>query len=1337
MNQPSHSFMHSFIYSSFLHHDGSLFVDGVGTIENDDAALTTSMTMTSPTTDVVVRCCAVVGAPVTCLALFPARKLCLYNQGSFLVRTHTEGRGREQSTATPIIATAAIKTEAEPDCQAVANPEAEVEANAAALPTNEHDDDDDDDDDDDYEPDEVAAERDGAEGESRLLVFPEEDPGTVDSSIPQLHSGKEHHNTQSFGSRTGAAANNLYGVRWPLPTTTGLDGNDTHEDSDEKNDDSSSEVIKDNNTNDGRDDVLVFGGRRIAWVADALRHNRPMSLLPVVVVHKTASPSASDSTVVTAVNPQQRCWVLPDWICDCRWGQRDNNNQGTVLVGLAHRQVLICRVERVFVNECSNSNGMAFMRVTIVATIPGPSAGAAFAQALAFSPVGATPTYGVQVAAGSMLQDITVWSLPDGDTLDTPPSPHEPLHHQQSLRGHTGAIHSVRFDTTGRFLVSASDDRTVRLWRMRRDDLNDDNTSDRWEEAWVAWGHAARCWSAEFVGSRSGSRRPRFVVSTSEDGTARVWDVERGGALTVLRGHAPSQSVWRVATHGYHVATGAHDGSVALHNLRRHANSVGGDCTPDLLSLPMTDNKQDCSTRQVVVAMDFYRPTHNVCHTDATPAVGLMVATQCGSVLSFDTVTREWTAWPTYRAAAQESDGSEANPTSLSVHPSGNVVAIGTSFGSVELRLVQGGRSATTQATLVLPGYHNGTVKRLEWVGTTALLVFHVQLVVLWYFQDGAAEQGELPIVVRHLQIQLDSDGIPKCAALEDSQESLVMGDTRGNVSLVPLPAAGGESQLLAALAPSSVARRAHAKEHVNHVLWKGCCRVFSAGNNGCICELSIRGGCITLMLSISLSPFTGLERLWNCQDTLQSTVVGGYYGNAFALKHFDSEYEFLRIETGGRQRNFCIRLHSGDNGAVSAAYFAVLAVKKEGGHAIQLTCHSVPDLRIRPCWGGGSVTNRQGPAYCLGLKMHTETIYDVLVHDDPTTNSKWLVTCSEDCSTRIALVRHGSIVASKLLPLQASSARAVQMCNGHSPGNKFLVVGGAKRTLQFFAVGTSTDLSKNNLLVLAIESLGSLTDAANGLQDHRINAVAAMSVPLRGPGEQGYLVASGDSNGECYLYRVSGYVRQKRFSSRLVVRFDRPILSLAITRCLHRTLLLIGTSGGHLVMQDLSGSETDLFAQLSPKIDLCRPHSVGTNAISVRTMSSDDNGTGLIRVCTGGDDQSVYCCDVALSTSPVDSWPALMSATILSSALLANACESAARGLSWMGDGHVCVTGYDQRLLVYKLDYPRLHCRAQHDILIGDVNCLSAVQNKTPCDSYLVVVAGSGLELFSIKITF
>lgn len=140
------------------------------------------------------------------------------------------------------------------------------------------------------------------------------------------------------------------------------------------------------------------------------------------------------------------------------------------------------------------------------------------------------------MATGTFNGDIRIWSIANNE-----------YHYLRTLVGHSDWTWKVEFSPDGRFLVSCSEDQSVRVWEP--------NTGTclhiiREHESWVR--------SVAF--SPTGSS----FATASGDLTVRIWETGTGKCLRILRGHSQPPCSVAFSPDGNLFATGSYDLTIRL-----------------------------------------------------------------------------------------------------------------------------------------------------------------------------------------------------------------------------------------------------------------------------------------------------------------------------------------------------------------------------------------------------------------------------------------------------------------------------------------------------------------------------------------------------------------------------------------------------------------------------------------------------------------------------------------------------------------------------------------------------------------------------------------------------
>jgi len=157
------------------------------------------------------------------------------------------------------------------------------------------------------------------------------------------------------------------------------------------------------------------------------------------------------------------------------------------------------------------------------------------------SSVAITPD-GRWAVSGGGDRTVRLWDIETGETL-------------REFEGHEGWVRSVAISPEGKRVLSGGSDKTLRLW-----DLSTERASPgTGKEILKLEGHACPVSSVAF--SPDGKRA---LSGGGADGTVRLWNLERGEMVQVLRMPALFVTSVAVAPDGRRALSGSEDGAVRL-----------------------------------------------------------------------------------------------------------------------------------------------------------------------------------------------------------------------------------------------------------------------------------------------------------------------------------------------------------------------------------------------------------------------------------------------------------------------------------------------------------------------------------------------------------------------------------------------------------------------------------------------------------------------------------------------------------------------------------------------------------------------------------------------------
>lgn len=919
-----------------------------------------------------------------------------------------------------------------------------------------------------------------------------------------------------------------------------------------------------------------------------------------------------------------------------------------------------------------------------------------------------------------------------------------------------------------------------------------------WSLIWTGWGHSARVLDVSFAACPSSSHQEYgtypILVSAGEDCTARIWSpmMSDKEITQPLRGHRCG-SIWSVDVCQGIVITGGNDGCVKLYELKSRIKSderddVGlYDVPPDPPSIkkagtalaPKADeqlskteestNREESNTPkktkkkakpqadhvQSICGMEFYGSTGKV-HSK------LLIATKAGGLFSLDlasSVWKDYSCWSKHVVASSDYETSisinQKTGSCIGVHPSGKSAVIGTTEGWLVVSSICGSTSsygATTSCNQNIafqaPSYR--PVQAVSFIDDNSLLVFYARGSVIWFNFD----QSPTPIYI----LTLGTTGIPLSFAYDCRDKAMYIGDSRGSVAYFDLnkrnPVLDMEHRLVRVdeLKPESLLATVHGKEHVTGItILKSTGVIISVGNDGCMHQFrrDASTGQLQKLISIAVPNASGLRHIWNVPhpDGGERVIIGGFYGNDFVMLDSIHGYEFLRVDTGGRQRRQDLFFRF-SNSTASIRYpnifgMAILAGWKHGSNSIEFhSSHSFLSTLANLDTRGDADSSYS--SYSIGSPLHAD-INDICWIGDI------LLTGSNDCTVTLSKFDGTNFVSIADLPPHESCVRGV--CSSRHQGTclDLLVTCGGKLSMEFYLLDTSSSSSYHQMTGNNVSFLCSYRTLAKASIDHRMNAVRA--TPLFPREKQCHLVVGGDSDGNLHVCLISQCALPRRTVVGTILHGNgRPVLCLELLRFSGKILAIVGTTGGEVTIWVFPGSidisnagvgdkEVHVVLPTSPIFSYCA-HQTGVNDISAAIVDSPSpDGTSVV-VCTVGDDQSLSTCVLRFPDSSQDPDTPLMPISQLL-LITESASASALKAVQLVVDSsafnRIYTTGHDRQLTLWQLNISldEISVKCVSSSPLGtDGSCIDYVCRVQDDGSIheMIAVGGEGVEVQSFN---
>ncbi|KAG7392518.1 WD repeat-containing protein 6 [Phytophthora pseudosyringae] len=964
-------------------------------------------------------------------------------------------------------------------------------------------------------------------------------------------------------------------------------------------------------------------------------------------------------------------------------------------------------------------------------------------------------------ASGTVFQQILLWNPMEngGEETNTAIEPAQRLH------AHDGVLFKLTWSSDARSLASVSDDRTVQLWsnngtttveqlHLPRRSTRAELLTAEYTPVFRAWGHSARIWDVSFWA--------RGVVTASEDGLCKLWDLE-GNCAATLQGHM-GRHVWRAAVHPSlnMIASGGGDGAVKLWDITRQLMSSSG--APGASDLCKTVRVLITTTPAAVKRKKGAPSSHsvrNIVLSAVDNGKTAFVASEHGDVFRLDlsSLTTElfFAIPPTDDALVQTRTG---GLSTFAMDFSGRFLLLGEVTGRVCIVDASTGILLLSWSTQT-----NVRVMKLWWDQEDALFSSGANG-ILSEWKPTIAETSE---TLASPSITMDLVATFKIPAKSSTSSILVVdrlattrnivaGDGHGSVYMFhrSLNSRESDEQSKAVQPPALVLKGSHGRELVASLLLseenEGVHTVMlSGGQDGYICSYVLEEDARGVLTAVhvgreSIRGISTIKQLWWGEaltfdaKTKRDLMVFGFHAAQAVLHNFSAHYRVFNVECGGWRRPHALFTRAGELDSALPSHTFAFTPPATQKQQVDIKVHSTllnepnaadTSTRFSKCSLHDHHHGRMTTCVAFLGKMRLVTAAEdnsLILHrrhaygdQDKRTSFRW-----------------GSVASGIAHTTTVRALTTFQRKNPDGVDDHIILSGGGKQRLNVWLVRGESDLLRH---VCGQEP-------AETAQDHRILGLATFAIPSASDAYR--LVAACNSEGSTQLllldvnhgklFELGNCRSSSRKPILSCVGFqegddDAVVAGLAVgstdglvtlwdlSALLKKIpLLLRSEEGAGLFKEKLQG----LIGEMQPSGNYLA-HDMGVNCINlVFCKKSKEEGSLDVALISGGDDQNLNLRELR--------FPACQ---MISEARAVNASGSAIKTVACVDAEVIYTAGYDQRVSKWNIrcDESGTGLEWQGAVFSECADIADLAIRQTPAGATdEVVVVGQGLQMMQFQ---